>query len=39
VQAGTGNFSIIYMQAVGSTILMGTLQVLLFFAFALGFAD
>src|SRR5947207_3028560 len=37
-QNGTGNFIIIYMQAVGSTIPMGTLQVLLFFAFALGFA-
>jgi NADH:ubiquinone oxidoreductase subunit 4 (subunit M) len=37
-QAGTGNFNIIFMQAVGSTIPMGTLQVLLFFAFALGFA-
>jgi NADH-quinone oxidoreductase subunit M len=37
-QSGTGTFSIIYMQAVGSVIPMGTLQVLLFFAFALGFA-
>ncbi len=35
---GTGNFSIIYMQAIGSVLPMGTLQVLLFFAFALGFA-
>jgi NADH-quinone oxidoreductase subunit M len=38
VQNGTGTFSIIYMQAVGSVVPMGTLQVLLFFAFALGFA-
>lgn len=37
-QNGTGNFSIIYMQAIGSVLPMGTLQVLLFFAFALGFA-
>src|SRR5437899_9311991 len=37
-QHGTGNFSILYMQAIGSAIPMGTLQVLLFFAFALGFA-
>lgn len=36
--SGTGNFSIIYMQAIGSALPMGTLQVLLFFAFALGFA-
>src|SRR6266478_7050582 len=37
-QHGTGNFSILYMQAIGSVLDMGTLQVLLFFAFALGFA-
>jgi NADH-quinone oxidoreductase subunit M len=37
-QNGTGNFSILYMQAIGSVLPMGTLQVLLFFAFALGFA-
>ena len=37
-QNGTGNFSIIFMQNVGSFLPMGTLQVLLFFAFALGFA-
>ena len=37
-QNGTGTFSIIYMQAVGSVLPMGTVQVLLFFAFALGFA-
>jgi NADH-quinone oxidoreductase subunit M len=37
-QNNTGTFSIIYMQAVGSVVPMGTLQVLLFFAFALGFA-
>ena len=35
---GTGTFSILYMQAIGSALPMGTLQVLLFFAFALGFA-
>jgi NADH-quinone oxidoreductase subunit M len=35
---GTGNFSILYMQAIGSVLPMGTLQVLLFAAFALGFA-
>src|SRR5882762_9658418 len=37
-QHGTGNFSILYMQAIGSVLPLGTLQVLLFFAFALGFA-
>jgi NADH-quinone oxidoreductase subunit M len=37
-QNGTGNFSIVYMQAIGGALPMGTLQVLLFFAFALGFA-
>jgi NADH-quinone oxidoreductase subunit M len=37
-QAGAGTFSILYMQAIGSVLPMGTLQVLLFFAFALGFA-
>ena len=35
---GTGNFNIIFMQAVGSVLPMGTLQILLFVAFALGFA-
>ena len=35
---GTGTFNIIYMQAVGSVMPMGSMQVLLFFAFALGFA-
>jgi len=34
----TGTFNILYMQAIGSVMPMGTLQVLLFFAFALGFA-
>jgi NADH-quinone oxidoreductase subunit M len=34
----TGTFNIIYMQAIGGALPMGTLQVLLFFAFALGFA-
>ena len=37
-QNGTGNFSILFMQGIGSVLPMGTLQVLLFFAFALGFA-
>jgi NADH-quinone oxidoreductase subunit M len=37
-QNGTGNFSILYMQAIGSVLPLGSLQVLLFFAFALGFA-
>ncbi|HKO44991.1 MAG TPA: NADH-quinone oxidoreductase subunit M [Pyrinomonadaceae bacterium] len=35
---GTGTFNILYMQALGSVMPMGTMQVLLFFAFALGFA-
>ncbi len=35
---GTGTFNIIYMQAMGSVMEMGTMQVLLFIAFALGFA-
>lgn len=35
---GTGTFNIIYMQALGSVLPMGTLQVLLFAAFAIGFA-
>ena len=37
-QNGTGTFNILYMQAMGSVMPMGTMQVLLFFAFALGFA-
>lgn len=37
-KAGTGTFNIMYMQAVGSVMPMGTMQILLFFAFALGFA-
>jgi NADH-quinone oxidoreductase subunit M len=37
-QNGTGTFNIIYMQALGSVMPMGAMQVLLFFAFALGFA-
>jgi NADH-quinone oxidoreductase subunit M len=36
--AGTGTFNIMFLQSLGSVIPMGTLQVLLFFAFALGFA-
>jgi NADH-quinone oxidoreductase subunit M len=35
---GTGTFNIIHMQALGSVMPMGAMQVLLFFAFALGFA-
>ncbi len=35
---GTGTFNMVYMQALGSVMPMGTMQVLLFFAFALGFA-
>ncbi len=35
---GTGTFNILYMQALGGVLPMGTMQVLLFFAFALGFA-
>ena len=36
--AGNGTFNIIYLQAIGSVMPMGSMQVLLFFAFALGFA-
>src|SRR3712207_3166050 len=36
--AGTGTFNIMYLHALGQVLPMGTLQVLLFFAFALGFA-
>ncbi|HKS28787.1 MAG TPA: NADH-quinone oxidoreductase subunit M [Pyrinomonadaceae bacterium] len=35
---GTGTFNIIYMQAMGTVLPMGTMQVLLFAAFAIGFA-
>jgi NADH-quinone oxidoreductase subunit M len=37
-QNGTGTFNILYMQALGSVMPMGAMQVLLFFTFALGFA-
>jgi NADH-quinone oxidoreductase subunit M len=37
-QSGAGTFNIMYMQAVGAVMPMGTMQVLLFFAFAIGFA-
>jgi NADH-quinone oxidoreductase subunit M len=37
-RSGAGTFNIMYMQALGSVLPMGTMQVLLFFAFALGFA-
>jgi NADH-quinone oxidoreductase subunit M len=36
--AGGGTFNIVYLQAMGSVLPMGTMQVLLFFAFAIGFA-
>jgi NADH-quinone oxidoreductase subunit M len=35
---GAGTFNLMYLQAMGSVMDMGTMQVLLFFAFALGFA-
>src|SRR4030095_16559465 len=35
---GTGTFNIPYLQALGSVLPMGKLQLLLFFAFAIGFA-
>ncbi|MGH9900625.1 MAG: complex I subunit 4 family protein [Pyrinomonadaceae bacterium] len=34
----TGTFNILFLQGLGSVLPMGTVQVLLFFAFALGFA-
>ncbi|MFZ2169264.1 MAG: NADH-quinone oxidoreductase subunit M, partial [Methylococcaceae bacterium] len=34
----TGTFNILHMQAMGSVMPMGTMQILLFIAFALGFA-
>src|SRR6267143_1359950 len=37
-QKGAGTFNILYLQALGSVMPMGAMQVLLFFAFALGFA-
>jgi len=37
-QAGTGTFNIMFMQAMGSALPMGAMQVILFFAFAIGFA-
>ena len=37
-QTGTGTFNIMFMQSLGSVIPMGSMQVLLFFAFAIGFA-
>jgi len=37
-QNGTGTFNILYLQALGSVLPMEAMQVLLFFAFALGFA-
>ena len=38
VHNGTGNFNIIYLQAIGSVMALDKVQVLLFFTFALGFA-
>ena len=37
-RSGAGTFNIMYMQALGSVLPMGSMQVLLFLAFALGFA-
>jgi NADH-quinone oxidoreductase subunit M len=37
-KSGAGTFNIMYMQALGSVMPMGPMQILLFFAFALGFA-
>jgi NADH-quinone oxidoreductase subunit M len=37
-KSGAGTFNIMYMQSLGSVLPMGTMQVLLFAAFALGFA-
>lgn len=37
-QSGSGTFNIMYLQAMGTVLPMGTLQILLFAAFALGFA-
>jgi NADH-quinone oxidoreductase subunit M len=37
-KGGAGTFNIMYMQAMGSVLPMGTMQLLLFAAFALGFA-
>ena len=37
-QNSTGTFNILYMQAIGSVLALDKVQVLLFFAFALGFA-
>ncbi len=37
-QNSTGTFNILYMQAIGSVLSLDKVQVLLFFAFALGFA-
>jgi NADH-quinone oxidoreductase subunit M len=37
-QNGTGTFNLLYLQALGSVMPMGAMQVLLFFAFAIGFA-
>ncbi|HYX40294.1 MAG TPA: NADH-quinone oxidoreductase subunit M, partial [Pyrinomonadaceae bacterium] len=36
--SGAGTFNIMYLQALGTALPMGTMQILLFFAFALGFA-
>jgi len=37
-KSGAGSFNILYLQAMGSVMPMGTMQILLFFAFAIGFA-
>src|SRR3989442_10083322 len=36
--AGGGSFNIVYLQSIGSVLPMDIVQVLVFFAFALGFA-
>lgn len=37
-RGGTGTFNILYLQALGTVLPMGAMQVTLFFAFAIGFA-
>ena len=37
-KSGAGSFNILYLQAMGSVMPMGKMQILLFFSFAIGFA-
>ena len=37
-KSGAGSFNILYLQAMGSVLPMGLMQILLFFSFAIGFA-